>query len=181
MSEARAIIKNIDNTKKLVEELGGLFKGYYSFSDIIFLPKSGKADLNKEFIRLRVYKFNNWPTKKFVLTHKITEWENNSKIDTVVLKQEFNNGGGASEFIKMHFQNKVKKGFVYFREGWEYHLGKRRIFIENIKDFKPTVEIEALNQKDLNDIFKKLKALKRLSDSVPKIMQKICKRLKKNF
>lgn len=132
--------------------------------------------MSKEFIRLRIYKANNWPTKNIILVHKITDWKEESKIDNIVLRKEFNSVKEANNFIKTHFQDKLKRSFEYFREGWEYHLSKKRTFFEDIKDFKPTVEIEAENRKELNDIFQKLKVIERLSDSVPEIMRKIkCK------
>lgn len=166
----RGIVRNIKETKRKVEQLGGKFKNYYSFKDIIFVPKIGRIDLNKKFIRLRVYKVNNWPTKDVILVRKIIQWKAKSKFEDFVLKKEFTTTKEALNFIKAHFKNKLKRSFEYFREGWEYHLGKKRIFIENIKDFKPTVEIEASDERELKNIFQKLGVIERLTDSVPKIM-----------
>lgn len=169
----RSIVKNIKEAKRKIEQLGGKFKNYYSFKDIIFAPKTGKIDLNRKFIRLRVYKVNNWPTKDVILVHKITQWKAKSKFEDFVLKKGFNTAKEAFSFIKIHFKNELKKGFEYFREGWEYRLGKKRIFVEDIKDFKPTVEIEAENEKELSKVFKKLDAVARVTDSIPRIMSKI--------
>jgi adenylate cyclase class IV len=172
MIEARATIKDIKETQKKIEQLGGIFKNYYSFTDIVFIPKIGEINLNKEFVRLRILKVNNWPTKDIILIHKKTNWKKTSKIDNVIFKKEFDVIEDAVNFIKRHFQNKLKKSFEYFREGWEYHLGNKRIFVEDIKNFKPTVEIEAENEKELDNIFKKLEVIERLSNSVPEIMSK---------
>jgi adenylate cyclase class IV len=172
MLEARATIKDIQKVKKNIERLGGIFKNYYSFTDVIFIPKIGKINLNKEFIRLRILKVNNWPTKDIVLVHKKTGWKGKSKIDNIILRKEFDAVENALDFIKKHFQNKLQKSFEYFREGWEYHLSNKRIFVEDVKNFKPTIEIEAENEKELDDIFKKLEIVKRLSDSMPEIMRK---------
>ena len=172
MVEGRAIIKNIKETKKNIEQLDGVFKNYYSFTDIIFIPKIGEINLNKEFVRLRILKVNNWPTKDIILIYKKTNWKRTSKIDNVILRKEFDAIEGAVDFIKRHFQDKLKKSFEYFREGWEYHLGNKRIFVENIKNFQPTIEIEAENEKELDNIFEKLEFVERLSDSIPEIMRK---------
>lgn len=171
--EARAIIKNIEETKKKIEEIGGVFKNDYAFTDFIFVLKSGKTDLNKEFIRLRVMKKKNWPTKDFILKHKKAKWQGTSKIDNILLKKEFDTENQALDFIEKHFQGKWQKLFEYFREGWEYGLGAKRLFIEDIKGFKPTVEIEAENKEELENIFKELDVTERLSDSVPETMRKI--------
>ena len=172
MVEGRATIKDIEETKKKIKQLGGVVKNYYSFTDIIFIPKIGKINLNKEFIRLRILKVNNWPTKDIILIHKRTDWKGKSKIDNIILRKEFSEIENAVDFIKKHFQNKLKKSFEYYREGWEYYFGKKRIFVEDIKKFKPTVEIEAENEKELDNIFEKLETVERLSDSVPEIMRK---------
>ncbi len=173
MKEARGIINSIDTVKKRITQLGGSFKNNYSFTDIIFLPISKKLNLNKEFIRLRIYKINNWSTKDIILVHKKTEWKEGSKSSKILLKKEFDTRKEANAFINKNFKNKIKKGFEYFRKGWEYQLGKSRLFVENIKGFKPTIEIEAKDEKDLKNLFKQLGITKKLSDSVPEIMRKL--------
>lgn len=173
MKEARGVIKNIENVRKKIEQLGGSFKNNYSFTDIIFLPISKKINLNKEYIRLRIYKVNNWPTKDIILVHKKTEWKEKSKFSKVLIKKEFNTRKYANDFINKNFKEKIKKGFEYFRKGWEYQLGKIKLFVEDIKGFKPTIEIEAKSEKDLKNLFKQLEITKKLSDSVPEIMRKL--------
>lgn len=173
MIEGRGIIKNIENARKKIEKIGGIFKDQYSFTDIIFVFKSSKTKLNKELIRLRIYKINNWPTKDVILIHKTTSWKGNSKTDNIILRKEFNTAEEAINFINKNFKNKPKKDFEYFREGWEYDFDRKKVFVEDIKGFKPTVEIEAENEEELNNVFKKINVIKRLSDSVPEIMRKI--------
>ena len=143
MKEVRGIIKNIEKTKKKIEQLGGLFKSNYSFTDVIFLSTSKKINLNKEFIRLRIYKISSWPTKKIVLVHKKAEWKKESKVSNCLLKKEFDTNKEAHSFINKKFGDKIKKGYEFFRKGWEYKLGKINLYVENIKGLKPTVEIEA--------------------------------------
>lgn len=173
--EVRGIIKNIDYAKKRVEDLGAISKSYYSFTDIIYTPLQEEINLNNDFTRLRVYKENNWPTKNFILVRKKTKWDKDTKIDEIVLRQEFETLGDALNYIEDKFKGSLQKKFEYFREGWEYELGKNRIFIEDIKDFKPTVEIQSENKKELTDLFKQLEVKEILTDSVPEIIRKILK------
>ena len=175
MAEGRAIIKNIKETKKRVENLGGVLKGIYSFKDIIFIPISKKINLNEEFIRLRVYKINNWPTKNIILNYKKTFWKNGTKRSKIILKKEFDKKEQAIKFINRYFNKQLRRYFEYSRKGWEYFIGKKRIFVEDIKGFKPSVEIETKDKNELNKIFKQLKIIKKISDTVPKAMEKIKK------
>ena len=178
MITARGVIKDIEETRKKVEQLGAEFKNYYCYTDIVFVPKSGKIDLSREFIRLRVYTVNNWPTKNIVLIHKVTEWLPHGKVDDIILRKEFDNAEEAFDFIRKRFGDFLIKGFEYFREGWEYHLNGMRIFIEDIKGFKPTIEVEAISEEALDEMLEKLGIIERLSDSVPEIMRKVlCARM----
>lgn len=173
MIEARGIIKNIQETKMKIEKIGGKYDSRYSYADIIFIPISGEADLNKEFVRVRVLKVNNWQTKNVVLVHKTAEWKGKAKIDNFILKKEFNTAEEAIDFIKEHYKGKLKESFKYFREGWEYHFGKNRIFVEDIEKLGPTIEVEAENENELSDIFKSLEIMEKVSDSVPEMIGKI--------
>ncbi len=175
MIEARGIIKNVDETKKKIEKIGSVYDSYYSYTDIIFIPISGEVDLNKEFVRVRVLKVNNWQTKNVILVHKKAEWNGTSKIDNFILKKEFNTVEEAVNFIKEYYKNKLKESFRYSREGWEYHFGKNRIFVEDIEKLGSTIEVEAENENELSCIFKKLEITERVSDSVPEMMRKALK------
>lgn len=67
-----------------------------------------------------------------------------------------------------------KQGFEYRREGWEYGLGKQSIFVEDIENCPPTIEIEASDEKSLGILFQKLGVKKAIRDSVPNMVaQKI--------
>ena len=171
--ERRGIIESIDYAKNKVKDFKAIYKGYYSFSDSIFVTVKGKIDLNKDFIRLRIYKENNWPTKNFILVRKKTEWGKKGKTENVILKQEFDTLDQVGQYMKKEFGDSIEIGFGYSRKGWEYELGKNRIFIEDIEDFKPTVEIVSENKQELSDLLKKLEVTETLSDSVPEIMREI--------
>ncbi len=173
MLEARGKIKNIEEIKRKIEKIGGVYDSYYSYTDIIFISTTGKVDLNKEFIRIRILKVNNWKTKNVVLVHKKAEWIGEAKIDNFILKKEFDELDKALDFIEKNYKGKLKEGFKYFREGWQYGLGKNRIFAEDIENLGPMVEIESEDENDLESIFKKLEIKDRVSDSVPEMMRKI--------
>ena len=169
MIEARAVIESIEKAKSAVESLGGELKSNYAFKDIIFIPKSGNFDLNKEFVRIRVYTKTDWPTKDVVLIKKQAEWKKQGKVDKTLLKKEFDTEQEAFDFIEKNLPD-LKKGFEYSREGWQYQLGNSRIFIEDIKGYKPTIEIEAEDK--LDNLFDKIGVLEKLKDSVPEIIRK---------
>lgn len=160
MIEARGIIKNIEEIKTKIEKIGCIYDSHYSYTNNIFIPILGEADLNKEFIRVRVLKVNNWQTKNVVLVHKTAEWKGNAKRDNLVLKKEFDAGEEAVDFIKEYYKGELKESFKYFRDGWEYHFGKNRIFVEDIEKLGPTIEVEAENENELSDILKSWKLLK---------------------
>lgn len=57
--EARGKIKDIKYARNVAEKIGGIFKGSYSFTDIIFKVK--KADSEKGVIDLRILDRQNYP------------------------------------------------------------------------------------------------------------------------
>ena len=72
-----------------------------------------------------------------------------------------------------HYGNWLEEDYEYSREGWEYSLGKNGIFIEYIEKLGPTIEIEADNKSDLEDLFKLFEVRERFSESTPEIMRKL--------
>ena len=171
MAEARAIIKDIEKAKRTLEKLGAESQGSYSFTDTIFAPKSNNFNLNNETLRLRSIKKSNHETKPFVLVQKKYELKNGIQKDKTLLRKEFNTENEALGFIHTYF--KFNPLFEYYRDGEEFHLGKARIFIEDIKDFKPCVEVEAKDEKDIEEIFLKLNIAERLTETLPETMRKI--------
>ena len=74
MIEKRATIKSIKEAKEKVEAFGSKYIANYVFTDIIFIIKKGDYNLNNDFIRMRVYTKNDWPTKRIVLVRKKTNF-----------------------------------------------------------------------------------------------------------
>jgi adenylate cyclase class IV len=166
--EGRGFIKSIEETKRKIEALGAKFKNNYAFTDYIFIPKKGRIDLNQEVVRVRVYKLNNWPGKDVVLTEKVTERYKGFKTSKTKLRKEFDKQEEAFNFLK----NRFRKYIEYFREGWYFDLDGVRLWVEDIKGFKPTIEIEAATTKELEAVFKQLGVKERVSDSVPRLMER---------
>ncbi len=171
MIEARGTIKNIKDTKEKIEKLGGKLLSNYKFKDIIFSEKKD-SNLSKDFLRLRVYVKNNWPTKDFVLVRKKTEFKETGKLSKTILKKEFDNEQNSIEYIKNNFP-KYKKIVEYSREGWQYQLDKNRIFVENIEGYKPSIEIESENESGLKRVLDEVNILESLKEPVPEIMRKL--------
>ncbi len=171
MKEARAKIKSIEKARSALEKLGAKFKSTYAFTDNIYFKKDGKKDLREEFMRARSYKENNWDTKDVVFVHKKIEWSGSTKTSNVLLKEEFDTLDEAENRIQ-----DVEKSFSYARKGWEYTLGDAHIFVEDIEGLGPSVEIEADDEKTIDDLFNKLDATERITGSMPEIMERICKK-----
>ncbi len=171
--ESRALISSIEQTRQKLTEIGAIFNSNYAFKDIIFVPRKADYNLSDDFLRVRIYIKNNWPTKKVVLTRKQTEFKDIGKVDNVILKKEFDSEQEASDFISIELGTEFERGFEYEREGWQYDLGKHRIFVEDIKGFKPSIEIEASTEKEIEFLFTKIGVAKKIHASMPEVMRGI--------
>jgi len=172
MIEARALMKSIKQARERAESLGCKYMGGYHNKDVIFVPKGkGRFNLSDDFVRVRVFIRNNRPTRNAIVIRKRTEFKETGKIDSVVLKEEFDTEKEALAFVKKSLPG-FRKGFEYSREGWEYHLGDKRIFVEDITGYGPSMEVEAENEKELKDLLKKIGAVRIVNESVPEMMRK---------
>ena len=172
MIEGRAVIENIEKTRASVESLGGRFKGHYVLKDTIFVPKAGNRNLSDDFVRVRTNIKSSWQTKSVVLIRKQTEFKETGKMDMVIMRKEFDTVDEASAFIGDNLQD-FKEGFSYEREGWEYLLDNSRVFIEDIKGWKPSIEIEAENEEKLKELFGNIGTMELVHSSVPEVMKRI--------
>lgn len=168
--EARGKIRDIDEATDTAKKMSGVFKGSYRFTDIIF--KSKKED-EKGIINLRIFDLNSRETKNYSFIHKIAEWSDKIKKDKIILQGKFDTIGEVADFIADHYGDNLIEHYKYSREGWEYHLEKGDIFIESIEKLGPTMEIEADNKSDLEDLFKLFEVEERFSESTPEIMRKL--------
>ncbi len=171
--EARVKIKSIEDARNVAERIGGIFKGYYYAIDIIFKPKK---ENEKGIIDLRIFKINNRQTKNYVLTHKIAEWSNNVKTDEIISKNKFDIIEEVFDFMRDCYGDILEEDYKYSRAGWEYNLGKDDIFVELIEELGPTIEIEAENKDEVENLFKSFEVIEYLSEPVPEIMRKLLKK-----
>ncbi|HTX86800.1 MAG TPA: hypothetical protein VMC41_01890 [Candidatus Nanoarchaeia archaeon] len=165
MIVGRAIIPNIKEARKKIEQLGAIFKGEYIYKDIIFIPDKNNFNLSDDYLKLRVYTENNWPTKNFRLVRKIR--------GKSVLKQEFDSEKASLKFINDEFSAEFKRGFEFSRTGWQYDLKNNHIFVEDVENFKPTIEIESESEPELKSLFDQIGIVEKLTESMPEIMKRI--------
>lgn len=170
--EARAVIENIEKTRQSVELLGGQFRNHYILKDTIYIPRNGQYDLSHDSIRIRENIKTNWPVKKYILTRKQTQSSGTGKIDNVIMKKEFDTEEEASTYMDQNMPD-FMKGFEYEKEGWQYQLDKNRIFIEDIKGWKPSIEIEAGTEKEIDDLLARIGIIETVHSSVPEIMRSV--------
>lgn len=173
MIEGRATVPGVGEAKTAIERLGGVFNSNYAFKDIIFVPKKANYNLSDDFLRARVYIKSNWPTKKVVLIRKQTEFKEVGKVDHIVLRQEFDTEQEALDYIKQELGTEFEYGFEYSREGWQYTLEGHLIFVENVEGLKPSIEIEADTDEQLQNFFDRIGAVERFHDSVPELVRRI--------
>lgn len=173
MIEARALILDIQQTRQRLEELGAVFDSDYGFKDIIFVPKKEAYNLSDDFLRARVYTNNNWETKPVVLIRKQTEFKEVGKIDHILLRQEFDTEQEAVDYVMTNLRDMFAYGFEYERNGWEYQFEGRQIFIEDIKGYKPSIEIEADSEQEIESLFSRIGILEKVSVSIPEVMEMI--------
>lgn len=171
--EKRCKIKDIDETRKVAELIGGIFKGHYSATDIIFKSKNADSEKGAGVIVLRMFEINNRQTKNFILTHKIAEWTGKTKTDKIVLKEKFDSMEEATNFIIDHYGVWIEEDYSYSREGWEYQLDSNSIYIEYIEKLGSTIEIESENKKELENLFKHFETIECFSEPVSEVMRKL--------
>lgn len=162
--EVRALINDLDQVKKKLISLNAILKGEYEFKDYIYSPNRGEYDLNREFVRLRVYQKTNWDQKPVELSYKIKNFPNLS--GKSLLKKQFASIKEAEEFLKQH-----EIAFSYSRNGFEYQLNDIKIYVEAIENLAPSIEIVSNSKEKMDQIFEHLTPVQILADSVPQLIK----------
>ena len=167
-AELRARIADSEEAKNFLEMKGACYKGEYVFTDYIYCPidPASLHDLNKEFIRLRVYKKTNWKQNNCVLVHKRKEVP--SQTASTLLHKEFDSFVQAEQELAGHY----KFLFSFSRVGFEYALDRMRIFVEDIEGLPATIEVIAPETNLILELFKKLQIVEIIADSVPCLISK---------
>ncbi len=177
MIEVRAHILDIPTTQKKLEGIGATFDSDYAFKDVIFIPKKDRYNLDDDFLRMRIYTKNNWFVKNVVVARKQTQFTKSSKTNIVSLKKEFETPEEAFDFIKKQFSLEFTYGFEFEREGWQYNFKDCRVFIEDIKGYGPSVEVEGESEQEIKSLLNQIKATEVMRSSVPEIMRKILNKI----
>lgn len=154
--EIRGKIKDVDSLndiKKRIEKLGGICKGHYSRTDIIFRDEREYGEGTKSLI---LYTENNRDSRSYSFIHKVSKWSGKYKKDRTILKKEFDGIKDAFNFINDEYGDRLESYYRYSREGWEYSLNNCDIFIEAIEILGPMIEIESDRVLDIERIIESL-------------------------
>jgi hypothetical protein len=105
------------------------------------------------------------------MIRKQTKLRDAGKIDEVVLKKEFDALGEAQKFIEVNFKDEFEYSFEFSKEGWEYELDSIRVWVEDVKEYKPSIEVGAEDSESLEKTYDKLGIVEKLNKSLPEIIQ----------
>lgn len=158
-AEIRAICGDTETIRETLSQKGATYLGEYAFTDWIYRPPID-IDLNREFVRIRLYEKTGWPQKAIVVTHKIRDLRRES---SVLVQTECDCIEEAFEKIPYFFVREL----FFFRTGWEYSLENMNIYVEAIEEMPPSIEVIAPTQGEIFELFHDLKVTEILSDSVP--------------
>lgn len=164
-TEIRAYIKNIHRVQGELISLSAIFKSEYAFTDYIYQQKKAKLDLDKEYIRLRVYEKTNWNQKKCILVHKIKTAQGIT--GTLIVNKGFDSIYQAEQELKHDYILL----FFFYRNGWQYSLNDNQIFVENIQYLNPTIEIVGPDKNHIDYLFSKISLDKVIEHSTPYLIQ----------
>ncbi|MEI6400211.1 MAG: hypothetical protein WCO58_01665 [bacterium] len=164
MIEARSFVREIETTRKTLEDNGAVFKGEYILTDKIYSSYNPVKGLDDEFLRLRVYHKNIWPQKDIIVAVKIHDQKEIGVDAEVPLKQGFDSLEEAEKFIQENLLDKYKYEYQFTRTGWQYSLNEDEIDLERVDDIKDfyTVEFKSKTVEGL----RKLEILLNLKDVI---------------
>lgn len=163
--EMRGWVDNIENVTQQLQLLGAHLKGEYACTDYIYQPKGGYYDLDKEFVRLRVYDITNWVQKKCAVMHKVKSKKNIT--GTAVMCKEFDEMKDAQRELDEEYVLE----FSFYRHGFEYVLADMRIIVDDIQGLAPSIEIIARDTHQVQNVFAQLSITECTQHSVPFLVQ----------
>ncbi len=159
--EIRAIIHDSLNAHSALIHEQATYQGDYAFNDYIYSRCDSRSDLNDEFFRIREYEITRWKQKRIVAVHKVRNPQ--GECHTILFEGEYDTLAQAQQQIPPYFSQKCS----FFRRGWEYRIESIRIFVEEIDELPPSVEVIAKSQEEILRLFDKIKIVSILTDSVP--------------
>lgn len=159
--EIRAEIHNCLNVQAILMSENADYQGDYAFKDHIYSDLNSHKNLNNEFFRIREYQITRWEQKPVVAVYKIRDLQLQNH--QILFEKEFDTVDQARQYIPKYFSNRCS----FFRHGWEYRLNNMRIFVEQIDELPPSIEIIAGTQEEIFNLFSKINIVNILPDSVP--------------
>jgi len=171
--QTRYVIADAIATQERVIQLGGESHGNYRFTDHIFAP-SLSANIKRHVLRIRQYDRSDSSLigSKYLVTEKTVEWSIASKTEKVLNTNNFCTLLDAIRYIENRYP-KHQLLFTFNRLGWHYSLVGNDIFIEDMVETGPSMEIHTEHIKMLTILAAALKAGEQWTDSVPSAIQKI--------
>lgn len=151
--ELRGLILSVQSVCNTLEAYGAEFKGEYSFTDSIYQPLGKIIDLNREFVRMRVYQKTNWNQKKFVICHKIKEVPRRTGVS--IFSCECNSLEEAEKLLGCCGAQFL---FSFARTGYEYSLQGMKLFVEDIEGLPATIEAVASGLHQITELFEQIDA-----------------------
>ncbi len=142
MIEARSFVAEIENTRKILEENGAVFKGEYVLRDKIYSSYNPVKGLDDEFLRMRIYTKNIWEDANVMVAIK-KHFQQEIGVDTEVpLKKGFETEDEAEKFVEENLLDRYKYEYEFTRTGWQYDLGEDQVDLERVDDLKDFYTIE---------------------------------------
>ena len=165
MKEIRGKVESLEIAQRILVELGAKNRGDYEFTDIIYgnYVDYKKAD---ERVRLMLFSNNNRGNILAKIFHKKRQGDKWKTVN----KWEFEKLMEGKDFMRKTFPYFIEY-VSYSRKGIEYVLGSSLIFLEDIKGFGPTVEVES-DDKHTGELAAKLGIKEYIKESMADIMIK---------
>jgi adenylate cyclase class IV len=160
--EVRGYIDDIEKVRNRLEDINAIYKGEYDFKDLIFTL--GEKPLNEvnDYLRLRqiIKSARQDSGIKFDKKLKTSEGQEIEEVSKLYKRRD-----NAIRYIRLNFKD-YRKILEYSRKGWEYFHGRCNIFVEDIENLGPSLEIEAWSPEEVEGYFKVLEIEERYSKSV---------------
>ncbi len=164
-TEIRGPVRSIEQTQSLLQKRGAKLQGTYCFHDTVY--GEPPQPLNQNYWRLRHYSHTQWNQKAANVTHKKAPHPRKKPQKT--LQKEFDTVVEAQATLP----DSLQKEFSYQRKGWEYRLGKIRLFLEDIASLPPTLEVVADQPlTEVQALMKSLGVISFYDDPIPMIIWK---------
>lgn len=159
--ELRAIIEVPESACEGIMRQHAVYRGDYAFTDYIYINKQTNTLLNDEYLRIREYQLTRWQQKAVVVVYKIRNPHKDNH--QILFQYEFDTLEEAKQIVPSCMGMQCS----FFRHGWEYLLENMRIFVEEIENLPPSIEVIAPSQEEILSLFDTLGVIEILHDSVP--------------